>query len=100
MWHEDRLHLNADGHARVAAVTAHALGVKDARVLGGQPGWWEDALGCDPRTTPEKLVSDIQWISNHLIPWMGRRIRGVSSGDSVSPKNPELRSITASALTQ
>jgi hypothetical protein len=26
----------------------------------------------------------------HLVPWMSRRLRGISSGDGLTPKRPEL----------
>jgi hypothetical protein len=36
------------------------------------------------------LVADVRWVRIHLLPWIGRRIRGVSSGDGVAAKHVEL----------
>lgn len=89
VWHEDRLHLNADGHARVAAAAAYALGVTDPTILGGPIGWWKVPLAPDLQGRISKHVSDMVWIANHLVPWIGRRMRGVSSGDGLAAKQPE-----------
>jgi lysophospholipase L1-like esterase len=37
LWHEDRLHLAAEGHARIAAAVLEVMGVEDAGLLGGEP---------------------------------------------------------------
>ena len=94
-WHEDRLHLNDQGHARIAAMVLNLLGVTDPAVLGGPVGWWAEPL---PVTAPNRrthdLAEDLRWFRGHFVPWAVRRIRGVSSGDGVAPKDPELRLIT------
>jgi lysophospholipase L1-like esterase len=90
MWHEDRLHLNADGHRRVAAATLAVLGVEDPRVLDGAPGWWGQPLPRDSQGTLRKAGSDATWIVRHLAPWVVRRLRGVSSGDSVVAKDASM----------
>jgi lysophospholipase L1-like esterase len=87
MWSEDRLHLSSEGHARVAGAFLEALGL-------GDHAWSEDL---DPYTVPslrERLVADARWARRHLGPWVGRRLRGVSSGDSVQPKQPDLGPVT------
>jgi lysophospholipase L1-like esterase len=87
LWHEDRLHLVAAGHRRVAAALLDALGVQDT--AAGSPGWWAEPL---PATTPldglALLAEETRWVRGHLLPWIGRRLRGVSSGDGVQPKHP------------
>jgi hypothetical protein len=35
-------------------------------------------------------VDDARWVRHHLGPWIGRRLRGVSSGDGLTCKRPEL----------
>lgn len=90
MWHEDRLHLNAEGHARVAAAVLEALGVDDPRAVE-EPGWWRDPL--PPGARPGRVAAaatEARWVRHHLLPWVGRRLRGVSSGDAVPPKHVEL----------
>jgi hypothetical protein len=34
--------------------------------------------------------TDLRWARLHAAPWVARRVRGVSSGDGISPKRPEL----------
>ena len=91
LWHEDRLHLNAEGHARIAAAALEALGRDDPALLGGPVGWWRDPLPQGPATRRSAdLLADVRWVRRHLLPWVGRRLRGVSSGDAVVPKHAEL----------
>jgi lysophospholipase L1-like esterase len=91
LWHEDRLHLAPEGHARVAAAVLETLGVNEPALLGGEPGWWRRPLppGPAPRRSAD-LAADVRWVRRHFVPWVGRRLRGVSSGDGVLPKHAEL----------
>jgi lysophospholipase L1-like esterase len=85
LWHVDRLHANPDGHARIAAAAAEALGLE-----GADAGWadpFTDPLG--PRTR----VSHAVWAGKYLAPWVVRRLRGVSSGDGITAKRPELKGV-------
>lgn len=87
MWSEDRLHLSSEGHERVAGGVLEALGLGDA-------GWHDDP---DPYTVPslrERVVADARWARQHLGPWVGRRLRGVSSGDTLEPKQTDLAPVT------
>lgn len=93
LWHPDRLHLAPEGHARVAAAVLEALGVPD-----GESGWWRTALPGGPRATRRAaLGEDVRWVRVHLLPWVGRRLRGVSSGDGVSPKQVDLVDVRPTA---
>ncbi len=94
MWHQDRLHLNEAGHRRVAAATLAVLGVDDPAVLGGSPGWWTESLPRDTQGPLSKAGSDASWIVQHLAPWVMRRLRGVSSGDTVVAKDSTLEVVT------
>lgn len=83
MWSVDRLHLSAEGHARVAGAVLETLGVGDRR--------WADPLAPLPPTGRwTRLSDDARWARAHLAPWVVRRIRGVSSGDTVTAKHPDL----------
>ncbi len=89
LWAQDRLHLAAEGHRRVAAGVLEQLGVADPTLLGGPPGWWREALPPQPPLPPRHaLTEDVRWLTGHLAPWVGRRLRGISSGDGVTPKRP------------
>jgi lysophospholipase L1-like esterase len=85
-WSEDRLHMNADGHRLVAARVLDVLGVP---LDDPQEDWrrvWPERT-VDPRV---KRREDAQWIREHLVPWVTRRLRGTSSGDGLDPKRPDL----------
>ena len=92
MWAEDRLHLNELGHARVAANVLYALGATDPAVLGGPVGWWGAALPPGPTVVRRTaLAADLAWIRVHVAPWLARRVRRISSGDRMEPKDAALR---------
>lgn len=82
MWAEDRIHLTAEGHRRVAL---HAL-----EVLGVPPGedWTAPLPPPPPRTVREAWREDSEWVRGHVVPWVGRRLTGRSSGDGLPPKRP------------
>ncbi|MEV6342894.1 SGNH/GDSL hydrolase family protein [Actinoplanes sp. NPDC051851] len=74
-WSTDRLHLNADGHRRVASVILNALGhPTTAHVL--EPG---------PRASGG-LLAEARYYREHVLPWIQRRLRGQSSGDNRTGK--------------
>jgi lysophospholipase L1-like esterase len=79
-WDEDRLHLSAEGHTRVALRAGQTLGI-DVPADPEQP--WPPL---PPRGTLEIRRDDVHWARHHLVPWIGRRLRGQSSGDHVTPK--------------
>lgn len=74
-WSQDRLHMNARGHHRVAARVLAALG-HDA------PGeWWSL-----PVTEAAPSLARGEYFRDHLAPWVRRRLTGRSSGDGREPK--------------
>ncbi|WP_351236631.1 SGNH/GDSL hydrolase family protein [Streptomyces sp. NPDC002133] len=83
-WDDDRLHLSPEGHTRVALRAAQVLGFS-VPVDPDQP--WPSL---PPRGTLEVRRDDIHWAREYLVPWIGRRLRGESSGDHVEPKRPDL----------
>jgi hypothetical protein len=97
LWHEDRLHLSPVGHARVAAAVLEELGVSDPELLAGAVGWWRSELPVpvvDPRRDlgdrARDLLADARWVRRYLLPWIVRRLRGISSGDLIRAKQVEL----------
>lgn len=83
-WSDDRLHLSPEGHTRVA--------LRAAQVLGLDTPADPDAPWPPQDRRPQSAVrrENIQWAREYLVPWIGRRLRGESSGDNVTPKRPDL----------
>lgn len=84
LWADDRLHLNAEGHRRVAEAVWQSLGLPE------QEDW---RAGLPPFVPPgwaARRVSDVRFAQRHLLPWIGRRLTGRSSGDGRPSKRPEL----------
>jgi len=93
LWCPDRLHANGDGHARIAAAAAAALGLDDT------DGQWAAPLPDPPvRPAVSRYAGDAVWIARHLTPWLIRRLRGVSSGDGRVAKRPELLPVAGQTL--
>jgi lysophospholipase L1-like esterase len=85
MWDVDRLHMSPDGHRRVALAVLETLGVP------GCGDWHEPALIPLPELSRgARLLFDARWARQYLAPWIGRRLRGRSSGDSITAKRPGL----------
>jgi lysophospholipase L1-like esterase len=86
MWSADRLHLAAEGHRRVALRTCEVAG------LSVQEDWREP-LAADVAATRGWLSArrqDLRWAREYAGPWVRRRLRGVSSGDGMAAKRPDL----------
>ncbi|MFF8828467.1 SGNH/GDSL hydrolase family protein [Streptomyces sp. NPDC015131] len=83
-WDADRLHLSPEGHTRVALRAGQVLGY----AVPADPDQPWPPL--PPRGTLEVRRDDIQWAREYLVPWIGRRLRGESSGDHISAKRPDL----------
>ncbi len=89
LWSDDRLHANSNGHARIAAALAHTL------ELPGHDASWADPLSAAPAPSLVTRLSDeLRWTGEHLVPWLWRHARGVSSGDGQSPKRPALETVS------
>lgn len=76
-WSADRLHLNAFGHQRVAGRVLAALG---ADVPAGSNGFTAARSG---------LLAEARYYREHVWPWVRRRLRGESSGDTRFGKHVE-----------
>lgn len=84
-WCPDRLHLAPDGHRRVALRACEVAGVPVTED-------WREPLPARPQE-PGWLAArrdDVHWARTYAAPWLRRRLRGVSSGDGVPPKRPDL----------
>lgn len=85
-WSEDRLHLNALGHARVAARVLTHLGVDTPLPTAAEP---------DP--VRGGVLAQARYVGRYVLPWVGRRLTGRSSGDGRTPKHPEWVRMSAGA---
>lgn len=83
MWAADRLHLSAAGHERVAGAYLEALGL-------GDDSWREPLPAAERPSWSSTRREDAEWLRAHLVPWLGRRARGESSGRTVVAKRPDL----------
>lgn len=82
-WDVDRMHMSAAGHTLMAARVLETLNAShriDLPELAARP-----AL-----KRLEQVRADAQWAREYLTPWVGRRLRRVSSGDLLSAKYPVL----------
>ena len=80
----DRLHLNPEGHHRVAQGVLENLGLPfdDSYKIPLPPAKQELFL-------KRKAIGAL-WVITFMIPWIIRRLRGKSSGDGRQPKYPSL----------
>lgn len=79
LWCDDRLHLSPEGHRRFASAMANALGVPS------------DAIPVTARAPARlRLTEELQWVRAFVLPWVGRRLTGRSSGERRHPKRPQL----------
>lgn len=85
LWSEDRIHANADGHARIADALAHALN------LSGSSAVWQQPLAPVPGPTrSRRWRAEARWVGRHLLPWVWQGVQGRSSAEGRKPKRPEL----------
>ncbi|GAA4243824.1 SGNH/GDSL hydrolase family protein [Dactylosporangium darangshiense] len=84
LWGIDRLHLSPAGHRRVAAHVLTKLGVVC------DPEWLAAPPPPEELSWVSRKAADAMWATQHLAPWVKRRLTGRSSGDRVTAKRPEL----------
>ena len=85
LWCPDRLHLGPEGHRRVALRVCEVAGLPvhaDWRAPLAEPGRRTGWLAA--------RRDDLGWAREYAGPWVQRRLRGVSSGDGLPPKRPDL----------
>ncbi|MET9882069.1 SGNH/GDSL hydrolase family protein [Streptomyces sp. NPDC006430] len=90
LWSADRLHASPIGHQRIAAALARALD------LPGSDDSWTHPLPPAQASAPT-LVDELAWAAGFLGPWLGRRLRGRSSGDARTAKRPDLLPVAPAA---
>jgi hypothetical protein len=88
-WAEDMVHFSGPGHIKVANKAADIL------QLRYRLSEFDD---CEIWIPKRGFIGTSRWVVVHVIPFMMRRIRGVTSGDGLEPKLPELTSYRGIAL--
>ncbi|MFF4232380.1 SGNH/GDSL hydrolase family protein [Streptomyces sp. NPDC001820] len=90
LWSTDRLHASPLGHERIAAAVAHAI-----HLPGSSEAW---TLPLPPQAVAagwQAAGAEVRWAAAFLGPWLGRRLRGQSSGDGRTAKRSQLLPMTA-----
>lgn len=90
LWSRDRLHANAEGHARIAAALAQVLGLP-----GTDDSWRARLPAPSPIGLRARIAEDLAWGRDYFVPWLWRRMRGRSAGDHRTAKLPSLTPIRA-----
>lgn len=81
MWATDRMHMSAAGHRNMARRVLDTLDISHAI----------PAQSLGPRLAPPlwgAWRANASWARRYAGPWVGRRLRGVSSGDGLAPRFP------------
>ena len=85
LWAPDRIHMTSEGHRRVALNAFTTLG------FTAQDASWADPLpAAPPISRADAARANAQWAREYVGPWVQRRLRGQSSGDTISAKRPSL----------
>jgi lysophospholipase L1-like esterase len=90
LWSEDRFHVNAEGHARIAAAMAQALGLP-----GADNAWQQPMPERSARSRWTRVAESWSWCRCHLLSrlWLG------SPGDEqFQAKRPRLETMEATGL--
>lgn len=82
MWDADRLHMSKAGHKYLAGQVLDQLGVPHKIT----PKDWDPPT---PLSLREWERHQRRWIRDWVLPLFGRKLRGVTLGDTLSPRWPE-----------
>ncbi len=82
MWASDRLHMSKAGHKYMAAQVLDHLGVPHKF----SPKDWEPPQRLKLRDWERRQR---RWVSDWVLPLFGRKLRGVTLGDTLRPRWPE-----------
>jgi lysophospholipase L1-like esterase len=85
IWSADRIHASPTGHQRIADSMAQAFDLP-----GADDAWTHPLPALPPLPRLMVIRTELRWLSGFLGPWLGRRIRGISSGTGRTAKRPEL----------
>ncbi len=83
LWHDDRLHVNTEGHRRIAAALAEAIGL--------EADDWRNEPPEHPTAGLVRVIGhESWWIATHLAPWAWGRLRGHEFATGGQCKRPDL----------
>jgi lysophospholipase L1-like esterase len=82
MWDSDRLHMSKAGHKYLAGQVLDQLGVPHKI----EPKEWDPPA---PLSLREWEQRQRRWVNDWVLPLFGRKIRGITLGDTLSPRWPE-----------
>lgn len=81
-WAPDRIHLSTQGHRMVAQSAQTVL-------EGSRVDFRGFRLAKTSKPLRDRMENEAEWLKDHLAPWVGRRLRGTSSGAFLDPKYAE-----------
>jgi len=85
LWTEDRFHVNAEGHTRIAAALAQALGLP-----GTDDAWSRPLPDAERRSRWASFADGWRWCRRHLL---GRAWAGGVPPEARGPKRPQLEPV-------
>lgn len=88
-WAEDMVHFSGPGHIKVANEAAAILNLSYRL---------SELDECEIAVPERGLYGTTRWVVVHVVPFIWRRIRRVSSGDGLEPKLPQLTAFSGLAL--
>ena len=84
-WDIDRVHASTRGHLLFAAAVAEALNLP-----GSNHDWAEASPNPRRLSFSARSYGKVRWAQEKFMPWVWRRMRGMSSADGRVPKRPRL----------
>lgn len=80
MWGPDRLHMSKAGHKYLAVKVLETLGVQHSIKHSTKP---KASL-----TITQRIHDHLLWLSEWVLPMLGRKLRGTTLGDALAPRWP------------
>jgi len=87
-WDIDRVHASPKGHSLFAAAAAEALNLP-----GSNHDWAISGGGPRKLSFSDRTYGQMRWAQGKFMPWVWRRLRGMSSADGRVPKRPRLEPV-------
>jgi lysophospholipase L1-like esterase len=88
-WDIDRVHASTKGHMMFAAAAAEALNLP-----GSNHDWAESSGGMGRLPFRDRTYGQLRWTQEKFMPWVWRRLRGLSSAEGRVPKRPRLEPVS------